>query len=117
MLQRTRPGDVVLDMTSSPIVHVLADRDGPGGADIIMPAPSSTPQRSSALIARLERNPPKLVLWPTQALRRRRIVAASLRAGPARRLDLRALRAGPPASVASAHGAAPGADRSAPAAR
>jgi len=71
ILSRTRPGDVVLDMTWAPLVHVLADRDGPGGSDIIMPATFLDAAEEQAFIARLERNPPKLVLWPTQPFDRR----------------------------------------------
>jgi hypothetical protein len=66
MLRRTRKGDVVLDLTSSPMVHVLADRNGPGGADIIMPGTFLDAEEERVFIERLERNPPKLVLWPTK---------------------------------------------------
>lgn len=66
MLRRTRPGDIVLDLTSSPMVHVLADRNGPGGADIIMPGTFLDAEEERVFIERLERNPPKLVLWPTK---------------------------------------------------
>jgi hypothetical protein len=64
MLRRTRPGDVVLDLTSSPMVHVLADRNGPGGADIIMPGTFLDAEEERVFIERLERSPPRLVLWP-----------------------------------------------------
>jgi hypothetical protein len=66
MLRRTRPGDIVLDLTSSPMVHVLADRNGPGGADIIMPGTFLDAEEERVFIERLERNPPKLVLWPAK---------------------------------------------------
>jgi hypothetical protein len=66
MLRRTQPGDIVLDLTSSPMVHVLADRNGPGGADIVMPGSYLDTAEERAFIARLEQHPPKLVLWPTK---------------------------------------------------
>jgi hypothetical protein len=64
---RTQPGDVVLDGSWSPLVHVLAERDGPGGSDILMPGSFLSEAEEQAFIARLERNPPKLVIWPTHA--------------------------------------------------
>jgi hypothetical protein len=52
-------------------VHVLTDRDGPGGADIIMPATFLDAAEEQTLLARLERKPPTLVVWPTQGFDRR----------------------------------------------
>lgn len=71
ILRRTGPGDIVLDMSWAPLVHVLAGRDGPGGHDIIMPGTFLDAVEERDFIARLERNPPKLVIWPTQAFDRR----------------------------------------------
>lgn len=60
-------GDVVLDMTASPILHVLSDRDGPGGADIVMPGTFLDQAEEESMLARLERQPPAVVVWPRGA--------------------------------------------------
>lgn len=63
----SRPGDVVLDLTASPLLYVLADRDGPGFADVVMPGTFLDEAEERAFLARLRARPPALVVWPTLA--------------------------------------------------
>ena len=60
----SRPGDRVLDMSASPLVQVLAGRLGPGYSDLVMPGTFLDEQEERAFIARLEADPPAVVLWP-----------------------------------------------------
>jgi hypothetical protein len=60
--ERTRPGDVVLDLTASPLFHVAAERGGPGRADLVMPGTFLSEAEELALIERLERARPALVV-------------------------------------------------------
>ena len=55
----------MLDLTASPLLHVLTERNGPGGADIVMPGSFLDEAEERAFVERLERNPPALVVWPT----------------------------------------------------
>jgi hypothetical protein len=64
--RETRPGDVILDLTASPLVHVATGRRGPGWADLVMPGTFLDETEERALIARLERRPPALVLVSAQ---------------------------------------------------
>lgn len=61
----TRPGDLVLDLTASPLLYVLAERNGPGHADLVMPGTFLDETEERAFLARLEAHPPALVVWPT----------------------------------------------------
>jgi len=63
---RTAPDDVVLDLTSSSLVHVVSGRWGPGHADVLMPGTFLDPEEESAFVARLEASPPALVILPTR---------------------------------------------------
>ena len=75
----SRPGDVVLDLSASPLPVVLAERSAPGGNDLIMPGTFLDAREEEAFVARLERRPPALVIWPTLPFdhRRARAVDAS----------------------------------------
>ena len=42
--------------------NMLSERLGPGGADLVMPGSFLSPREERALIARLERRPPALVI-------------------------------------------------------
>ncbi|MGH0030124.1 MAG: hypothetical protein ACQGVC_10065 [Myxococcota bacterium] len=65
-LQRwSQPGDVVLDLSASPLLVLLAGRTPPGGNDLIMPGTFLDEAEERAFLARLERRPPALVIWPT----------------------------------------------------
>jgi hypothetical protein len=61
---RTSPKDVVLDLSASSLLLVIAGRGGPGGADVIMPGTFLTPEEERSFVARLERHPPALVIRP-----------------------------------------------------
>ena len=76
---QTAPTDVILDLSASPLVHVLSGRRGAGGHDMIMPGTFPTPLDEQIFIARLEAKPPKLVILPrwTFDLRRSRSVFAT----------------------------------------
>jgi len=63
----TQPDETVLDLTHAPLIHVLAQRRGPGYGDVVTPGVFADPADEEAFVARLERDPPALVLWPTHA--------------------------------------------------
>jgi hypothetical protein len=60
------PDETVLDLTHSPLIHVISGRLGPGLSDVVTPGVFADPERERAFIEHLERNPPALVLWPLQ---------------------------------------------------
>lgn len=62
--KRTQPGDTILDLSASSLFHVLSNRRGPGYADIIMPGTFLDDEEEMAFLARLEAEPPALVIWP-----------------------------------------------------
>jgi hypothetical protein len=64
ILQWSKPGDRVLDLTASPMLLVVSDRLGPGYRDVVMPGTFVKPEEEARLIALLEASPPPLVLWP-----------------------------------------------------
>ena len=59
----TQPGDEILDLTASPMLHVLAERPGPGYFDVIMPGTFLTRRDEVRFIAHLAQSPPALVIW------------------------------------------------------
>lgn len=60
--RETRPGDVILDLSASPLLHVVTGRPGPGLFDLVMPGTFLSEAEELALIERLERAPPALVV-------------------------------------------------------
>jgi hypothetical protein len=62
--QWTKPGDTILDLTASPLFFVLAGRFGPGYSDLVMPGTFLDDDEERTFIARLEENPPALVIFP-----------------------------------------------------
>jgi hypothetical protein len=60
----SRPGERVLDLAFSPLLLVAAGRRGPGGADVVMPGTFLDEAEERAFLARLEREPPALVIRP-----------------------------------------------------
>jgi hypothetical protein len=60
----TRPGDLILDLSSSPYLYVLTGRLGPGYWDIIMPGTFLDEDDERAFVERLEHSPPAAVIWP-----------------------------------------------------
>ena len=59
-----RPGERILDLTFSPLIYVLADRLGPGYADVVTPGVFADAEHERAFVERLKQDPPTLVLWP-----------------------------------------------------
>ena len=67
MIRRwSRPGDTVLDLSSSPLLLVLSERFGPGYADIVMPGTFRNEEEELRFVERLDADPPILLLEPTQ---------------------------------------------------
>ena len=64
ILTRTRPGDTVLDLTASPLFHVISDRNGPGVSDPLIPGTFLTDEEEIRYVEALRREPPPLVLRP-----------------------------------------------------
>jgi len=62
----TRPDDIILDMTGAPLLHPLSGRRGPGGIDVLTPGIFLDAAEEQAFVARLQRAPPVLVIWPLQ---------------------------------------------------
>lgn len=60
----TESEDTILDMTAAPLFYVLAERLGPGYADIIMPGTFLNDGDETRFVALLEESPPAAVLWP-----------------------------------------------------
>lgn len=60
------PDEVFLDLSVSPMLHVLADRDGPGFADVVMPGAFLSAEEERRFVARLTERPPAAVVVPTQ---------------------------------------------------
>lgn len=58
----TAPDEVILDLSASPLLHVVARRRGPGGAELVMPGTFLTREEELAMLERLERSPPALVV-------------------------------------------------------
>ena len=62
--QSTRPGEHVLNLSPSPLFHVLAERSGPGYFDVLMPGTFLDEGEERELLAHLEQSPPAAVIWP-----------------------------------------------------
>jgi len=62
----TKPEDLILDLTASPGLHVLSGRFGPGGLDVVMPGTFRNVREEREFLARLERSPPALAIWPNK---------------------------------------------------
>jgi hypothetical protein len=62
--QWTKPGDQILDLTASPLLHVASERTGPGYRDVVMPGTFVGGGDEERFVAMLDANPPALVLWP-----------------------------------------------------
>jgi hypothetical protein len=60
----SKPGDRILDLTASPLLHAASGRLGPGYRDVVMPGTFVGGGDEERFIARLEANPPALVIWP-----------------------------------------------------
>ncbi len=62
-IKLTPPNARILDLTVSPMYHVLADRRGYNAPDIVMPGTFLSPEEEQDFINRVKRNPPALVIW------------------------------------------------------
>ena len=62
--RHTAPGDVILDLSASPLLYVASERRGPGGDDIVMPGTFRSVEDERAMVARLDQAPPRAVLVP-----------------------------------------------------
>jgi hypothetical protein len=62
--QWSQPGERILDLTASPMLHVAADRPGYGYRDVVMPGTFVTGEEEKQFVGLLEADPPALVLWP-----------------------------------------------------
>lgn len=56
------PGTTLLDLNAAPLFHLLTERLGPGYSDVIMPGTFLDETEELAFVARLERDPPAVVL-------------------------------------------------------
>jgi hypothetical protein len=59
--RRTRPEDTLLCLSFIPMLYVLADRDGPGQHDVLLPGAFLDAAEERAFVERLERDPPAVV--------------------------------------------------------
>lgn len=64
MRAKAAPGEVVLDLSSSPLLHVVSQRSGPGWADVVQPGSFLSPVEEHAFVSVLEASPPVLVIMP-----------------------------------------------------
>jgi hypothetical protein len=60
----SEPDDTILVMSSDPLVHVLAERHGPGYFDVIIPGTFRSPEEEQTFLERIEDEPPAVVVWP-----------------------------------------------------
>ncbi len=54
----------MLNLSPSPLFHVLAERSGPGYFDVLMPGTFLDEGEERELLAHLEQSPPAAVIWP-----------------------------------------------------
>jgi len=65
MLRRwTEPGDIILDLSATPLLHVLSGRLGPGAGDMLVAGTFLDDAEERAFVERLRSNPPALVILP-----------------------------------------------------
>ena len=63
----SKPGDVLLDLSATPLIHVLTGLQGVGGADLIMPGTFLGAEEEAAFLERAASASPTLVLLPRAA--------------------------------------------------
>lgn len=66
IVEWSKPGERILDMTASPMLHVASDRLGYGYRDVLMPGTFVSDEEEVRFVRLLEAEPPPLVLWPLQ---------------------------------------------------
>ena len=60
----TTPDQEILDLSASPLFHLLADRGGPSHSGLLMPATFLEPAEEQAFLAKLRASPPAVVIVP-----------------------------------------------------
>ncbi len=66
------PDETILVMSHAPLLYVVAERHSPGSFDLIMPGTFRSAEEERSTIARLESDPPAVVVWPRQPFDRNR---------------------------------------------
>lgn len=56
--------DTILDLSAAPLLYVLANRSGPGYADLVMPGTFMNDDEEIAFLEMLQRAPPAVVVMP-----------------------------------------------------
>lgn len=64
--KHTKPGEIILDLSTAPMFHSLSGRPGPGRSDIIMPGTFMRDSDQADFLMLLESEPPAAVLWPVR---------------------------------------------------
>ncbi len=77
LIERTEPGDNILDLSAAPMVHVLTGRPGPGHFDIVVPGTFLDDSEERSFVERLEADPPAIVVVSTQPFDEMRARAVS----------------------------------------
>jgi hypothetical protein len=80
LLDRTEPGDTILDLSAAPIFHVLTDRMGPGWFDVVIPGTFLDADEERAFVEHLEASPPAVVVTSVTPFDRMRSRAVSITA-------------------------------------
>ncbi len=70
--EATQPDDRILNLSATPMFHVLTGRLGPGHRDLIMPGTFFDDAEERRFLARLRSDPPAAVVWPVRAFDRMR---------------------------------------------
>jgi len=64
ILEWTEPGETILNLSPTPLFHVLTGREGPGWFDLIMPGIFVDETDERWFLERLRADPPAAVVWP-----------------------------------------------------
>lgn len=64
LLSVTKPDELILNLSPTPIFHALTGRMGPGYYDVIMPGTFLGEEDETWFLELLEKNPPAAVVWP-----------------------------------------------------
>ena len=64
IVEWSKPGERILDLTASPMLYVASDRLGYGYRDVLMPGTFVSGEEEERFLRLLEADPPPLVLWP-----------------------------------------------------
>ncbi|MBW2386623.1 MAG: glycosyltransferase family 39 protein [Deltaproteobacteria bacterium] len=66
LVERTDPGDTILDLSAAPMVHVLTGRPGPGRFDVVVPGTFLDANEERRFVELLEAHPPAVVVTATK---------------------------------------------------